>query len=107
MRCPPTMIRAGSPGTNRTMKKTIEVIRNMTGMSVTSRVRISRGISDVHCSCLNRGLSRCCSMRAPRGIDAVEEPEQDIPVVLVIFEMHRMAASWEDLQLRSENARLD
>ena len=75
MRCPPTMIRAGSPGTNRTMKKTIEVMRNISGMSVTSRVRISRAISDVHCSGLRRASSRRCCGHAHGGIDASEEAE--------------------------------
>ena len=36
------MIRAGSPGTKRTMKKTIEVMRNIIGTSVSNRVKIRR-----------------------------------------------------------------
>src|SRR5215213_4991991 len=106
MRWPPTMIRAGSPGTNLTMKKTIEVIRNMSGTSVTSRVRISRAIRDVHSSALKRTWSRCCCTHALRGIHAVEEAEQDIFVVIMVFQMHGMAASRKYLQDRPLNARL-
>jgi len=36
------MILAGSPGTNRTMKKTIEVMTNIVGMSVNNRGMMSR-----------------------------------------------------------------
>src|SRR5215217_9457967 len=107
MRCPPTMIRAGSPGTNLTMKKTIDVMTNMSGMSVTSRVRISRAIRGVRSSALSRASSRCCCTHALRGIDAVEEGDQDISIVLVVFEVHGMAASWEYLERRSGNARLE
>ena len=45
MRCPPTMILAGSPGTKRTMKKTTLVIRNISGISVSRRVTIRRVIA--------------------------------------------------------------
>jgi hypothetical protein len=43
------MIRAGSPGTKRTMKKTIDVIKNITGINVISLVRISRAMGGAPC----------------------------------------------------------
>src|SRR3954466_6920654 len=42
MRCPPTMIRAGSPGTNRTIKNTTDVIKNISGTNVSNLVTMSR-----------------------------------------------------------------
>src|SRR4051794_4239405 len=42
IRCPPTMIRAGSPGTNRTIKNTTEVIKNISGINVSNLVTMSR-----------------------------------------------------------------
>src|SRR5215212_78617 len=103
MRCPPTMIRAGSPGTNRTMKKTIDVIKNINGISVTSRVSISRAINLASVVAESRASSQCCGIHTLRGVDAIEEVEQNISVMLMVFQMHSMTASWEYLQFRSGN----
>jgi hypothetical protein len=38
------MMRAGSPGTKRTMKNTIDVMMNIIGTSVSNRVKIRRSM---------------------------------------------------------------
>src|SRR5215211_6831672 len=104
MRCPPTMIRAGSPGTKRTMKKTIDVIRNISGISVSSLVRINRATATAprRRNPLRRSWSetqfRC------RTVGLIQELTQDFPVSLGVFQFRMVATAREDFKPRSRDS---
>src|SRR5688572_28148085 len=99
IRCPPTMIRAGSPGMKWTRKKTTEVMMNINGTSVTSRVTMSRVTAPLRRRA-HRPPATAARSRRHRALNPGQEAAQHRQVPLRLFQVGGVRALLEHDKLR-------